>query len=109
MNYKILRSNNFSKQFKKLSKKYQSLLFGYESFLEFLNLNPQQGALLGNNCYKVRMKITSKQQGKSGSARIITYVVIKESTITLLDIYDKSEKDSITDKELQVLIKKAIQ
>ncbi|MCY7292590.1 MAG: type II toxin-antitoxin system RelE/ParE family toxin [Ferruginibacter sp.] len=64
---------------------------------------------MGNKCYKVRMKIASKQQGKSGGARVITYVLIDEHKITLLDIYDKSDRDSITDKELQVLIKKAVQ
>ena len=55
------------------------------------------------------MKITSKQQGKSGGARVITYVLIDEHKITLLDIYDKSDRNSITEKELQVLIKKAVQ
>ncbi len=54
------------------------------------------------------MKISSKHQGKSGGARVITYVLINEHKITLLEIYDKSDKDSITDKELQVLIKKAV-
>lgn len=109
MNYKILLSNSFSKQLKKLSKKYPSIKLDYANFLEILKINPQLGSSLGNNCYKVRMKITSKQQGKSSGARVITYVLIKEPTITLLDIYDKSEKDSITHKELQVLIKKAVQ
>ena len=62
---------------------------------------------LGQNCYKVRWKITSKQTGKSGGARVITYVKIENKLITLLDVYDKAEKESITEKELAALIKKA--
>jgi mRNA-degrading endonuclease RelE of RelBE toxin-antitoxin system len=107
MSYKIFRSENFSKQLKKLAKKYPSIKNDYVNLLDSLKEDPQIGSPLGNNCYKIRMKITSKQQGKSGGARVITYVLINESKITLLDIYDKSEKDSITEKELSVLIKKA--
>jgi mRNA-degrading endonuclease RelE of RelBE toxin-antitoxin system len=107
MSYKIFRSENFSKQLKKLAKKYPSIKNDYFNLLDSLKEAPQIGSPLGNNCYKVRMKITSKQHGKSGGARVITYVLIEKNTITLLDIYDKSEKDSISEKELKVLIKKA--
>jgi mRNA-degrading endonuclease RelE of RelBE toxin-antitoxin system len=107
MSYKIFRSENFSKQFKKLAKKYPSIKNDYVNLLDSLKETSQIGSPLGNNCYKVRMKIASKQKGKSGGARVITYVLIEESKITLLDIYDKSERDSISDKELKVLIKKA--
>ncbi len=109
MNYEVFLSGNFSSQLKKLAKKYPSIKTDYAELLDYLKIHPQSGAALGNNCYKVRMKITAKQQGKSGAARVITYVLINEYKITLLDIYDKADKDSITDKELQVLIKKAIQ
>ncbi len=107
MSYKIFRSENFSRQLKRLAKKYPSIKNDYVNLLDSLKKDPQIGSPLGNNCYKVRMKITSKQQGKSGGAKVITYVLIDKSKITLLDIYDKSEKDSITDKEIKVLIKKA--
>lgn len=53
------------------------------------------------------MKISSKNTGKSGGARVITYVKIQLQRITLLDIYDKSEKENITDVELTALLKKA--
>jgi mRNA-degrading endonuclease RelE of RelBE toxin-antitoxin system len=103
---KILTTEKFDKAIKKLFKKYSSLIEDLEVLKNQITENPTSGNALGNNCYKVRMKITSKQQGKSSGARVITYVLIEESIITLLDIYDKSEKDSITDKELKVLIKK---
>lgn len=54
------------------------------------------------------MKISSKQKGKSGGARVITCIVdIDENTreVGLHYIYDKSERESISDKELNEIIK----
>ena len=51
------------------------------------------------------MSITSKGKGKSGGARVITCVKITNEKIFLLTIYDKSEKDDISDKELNELLK----
>ena len=58
---------------------------------------------------KVRMAIASKNKGKSGSARIITVTVIvdiENSDIYLLDIYDKSQQESISKQEILKLIEK---
>ncbi|MBS1496454.1 MAG: type II toxin-antitoxin system RelE/ParE family toxin, partial [Bacteroidetes bacterium] len=60
---------------------------------------------LGNNCYKIRLAIASKGKGKSGGARVITNFVIAEETVFLISIYDKSEKENLTDKELNELLK----
>ncbi|MEN5212866.1 type II toxin-antitoxin system RelE/ParE family toxin [Elizabethkingia anophelis] len=49
--------------------------------------------------------MSSKGKGKSGGARLITYVKVHESTIYLTSIYDKSEKDNITDNELKQIFK----
>lgn len=63
---------------------------------------------LGLGVRKVRMSIKSKGKGKSSGARVITYnITIAEDNIdiTLLTIYDKSEKSAITDKEIKDLLK----
>ncbi|HVW13543.1 MAG TPA: type II toxin-antitoxin system RelE/ParE family toxin [Mucilaginibacter sp.] len=65
-----------------------------------MEADPTLGQPLGNNCYKIRMAIFSKHKGKSGGARVITYVKIVDEVIYLLSIYDKSDIDTITDKEL---------
>lgn len=70
-----------------------------------LKQNPEQGTSLGQNCFKIRIAVASKNKGKSGGARIITNFVILENTVYLLSVYDKSEKDNLTDKELQELLK----
>ena len=59
---------------------------------------------LGNNCYKIRMAISSKNKGKSGGSRVITFVKISQTTVYLLSIYDKSEKENISDSELKELL-----
>jgi hypothetical protein len=59
----------------------------------------------GKDCYKIRLSITSKRRGKSGGARLITCLKIKDKNVFLLTIYDKSEKEDISDKELNQLLK----
>jgi len=72
-----------------------------------LKENPQQGEALGKDCYKVRIAITSKGKGKSGGSRVIFCLKIVNKTIYLLSIYDKSNRESISDKELDALLKLA--
>ena len=73
--------------------------------IESLEHNPEQGTKIGHNCYKIRLSIASKGKGKSGGARVITNIVISEEAVFLLSIYDKSEKDNLSDKELTELLK----
>lgn len=105
MSYNILTIPPFDKQLKRLAKKYPSMKSDFAAFLENLEANPIQGTDLGNNCYKVRLAIKSKNKGKSGGARVITHIVIAEATVYLLTIYDKSDKGNITDKELEELLR----
>lgn len=55
---------------------------------------------MGKGCYKVRMAVKSKRQGKSGGARVITFVKVIRETVHLMAIYDKSEKEDLDDGEL---------
>jgi mRNA-degrading endonuclease RelE of RelBE toxin-antitoxin system len=105
MSYNILTIPPFDKQLKRLAKKYPSLKSEFAELLESLEQEPEQGTNLGNNCYKIRIAIASKGKGKSGGARVITNFVIAEETVFLISIYDKSEKENLTDKELDELLK----
>lgn len=101
MNYSIASIPLFDKQAKRLAKKYPSLKSDLTQLVELLTSEPEQGKALGNNFYKIRLAITSKGKGKSGGARVITYLKITDTTVFLTSIYDKSEKSTITDKELE--------
>lgn len=104
MSYSIETIPPFDKQLKRLFKKYPSLKQDLTELATQLVENPTTGTSLGNNCYKIRLAISSKGKGKSGGARVITHVYVQETTIYLLTIYDKSEVSDISDKEIKELI-----
>ena len=105
MKLSIVYTRLFEKEFKKLSSRHMSLKTDFKTFLVSLEENPVQGTPLGNNCYKVRLAITSKGKGKSGGARVITCLKIVDNRIYLVAIYDKSEKEAISNKDLRERIK----
>jgi mRNA-degrading endonuclease RelE of RelBE toxin-antitoxin system len=105
VSYNVFAIPPFDKQLKKLSKKYTSLKNEFLELIESLEENPDKGINLGNNCYKIRVAIESKGKGKSGGARVITNFVIADKTVYLLSIYDKSDKENLTNKELEELLK----
>ena len=70
-------------------KKYLSLKKDLMELLNSLTNNPEQGTALGNGFYKIRVAISSKGKGKSGGARVITYVKVTTTTVYLTSIYDK--------------------
>lgn len=105
MNYSVKTLPKFDKSLKKLAKKYPSLKVEFINLVKSLRNRPQQGTPLGHNCYKIRLSIQSKGKGKSGGARLITNFVIADSIVYMLTIYDKSEKENLTDKELNELLK----
>jgi mRNA-degrading endonuclease RelE of RelBE toxin-antitoxin system len=106
MSFSIIPINSFVKELKKLAKKYPSLRQDYTDLLNDLETNPKSGTPLGKNCYKVRLSITSKGKGKSGGARVITHLIvnIEDETLYLLKIYDKGERDNISEAELKHLL-----
>ena len=105
MNYKIDATQRFKKELKTLAKKYKKIKKDYANLLDSLEENPTLGIPLGNDCYKIRIANSSVPTGKSGAFRIITLVKIQNEKIILLTIYSKSEKDDISDTELQEILK----
>jgi mRNA-degrading endonuclease RelE of RelBE toxin-antitoxin system len=105
MSYKIELTDNFKKEAKKLIKKYASLRTEIAELGKELAENPTTGTLLGNDVYKIRLAIASKNKGKSSGARVISFVKIVDETVFLLSIYNKGEKNTISDKEIQELLK----
>lgn len=108
MTVNIFYSSEFRKEVKRLAKKYRSIPEDLIELKARLMENPLEGVDLGLGVRKVRMSIKSKGKGKSSGARVITYnITIAEDNIdiTLLTIYDKSEKSAITDKEIKDLLK----
>ena len=105
MSYNVKSIAVFEKQTKRLLKKYPSLKIELLQLVQSLKQNPEQGTSIGKSCFKIRIAIASKGKGKSGGARVITNFIITDNTVYLLSIYDKSEKDNLSDKELEELLK----
>ncbi len=105
MSYEVIAIPRFKRDLKKLAKKYASLKTEFANLISILEQQPEQGTFLGNNCFKIRLAIASKSKGKSGGARVIIQVKISETTVYLLTIYDKNEKENISNRELQDLLK----
>ncbi|MBS1940551.1 MAG: type II toxin-antitoxin system RelE/ParE family toxin [Bacteroidetes bacterium] len=104
MSFEVRTLPEFDQSAKALAKKHASLKHDLQVLVAVLAENPKQGTALGKGCYKVRMSIASKGKGKSGGARVITCVRIVGQEVWLLTIYDKSQRASISDKELKQLV-----
>ena len=107
MSYKIEALPPFAKEVKYLAKRYKSLKEDILRLRDELLENPLSGTDLGGGLRKVRMSIRSKSQGKRGGARVITFtVLVDEGTIYLVTMYDKSEIESMSVKEIRKLLDK---
>lgn len=105
MSYRVVTIPPFDRQLKRLAKKYHSLKNDLAELGKQLTDNPAMGKPIGQDCYKIRLAISSKGKGKSCGARIITHVYVSRKTLYMLTIYDKSKQDNISDKELNELLK----
>lgn len=105
MSFNIIPTPPFEKELKQLAKKYPSIKKDMADVVSRLLKEPKLGTPLGNDCYKIRMAITSKRKGKSGGARVITFVQVIKTNIFLLSIFDKADAANISDKELNERLK----
>lgn len=105
MGYKVIALDFFQREAKRLIKKYPSLKNELERLGSELEENPTLGTPIVNNCFKIRVAISSKGKGKSGGARVITHVFLFDETVFLLSIYDKSERGSISSARIKELLK----
>jgi hypothetical protein len=106
MNYAIVATKNFRREFKSLLKRYRSLMDDFDAFKAELLRCPEMGVSLGGGTRKVRMAISDKGKGKRGGARVITVNVVvdvKNTDIHLLYIYDKGDRDTISIEYINAL------
>ena len=107
MSYNIIPTPDFKKLAKKLSKKYPSFRIDLQELVTLLKETPDTGTALGYNIYKIRMAITSKGKGKSGGARVITFMITREQEVYLVYVYDKGQLENITKDQILILLQNA--
>jgi len=95
MAFNVILTPSFKKELKRIAKKHRHILSDVNELIDKLAINPVIGDDLGRNVYKVRLAITGSSKGKSGGARVITYIKIIASTVVLAEIYLKSEYDTV--------------
>jgi mRNA-degrading endonuclease RelE of RelBE toxin-antitoxin system len=95
MSFKVKSTPEFDKALKQIAKKHKAIKNDILNLIHSLEETPMMGTLLGNNLYKIRLSITGTGKGKSGGARVITYVKISHETVVLAQIYLKAEYDTV--------------
>ena len=106
MNISLYFTHLFETKYKRYKKKFHSLESDLKSFTD--NLSDEDGTDLGGGVFKYRLLVKSKNKGKSGGFRIISFEILlsdNDKKVTLLTIYDKSEQSSITPKEINAILK----
>lgn len=80
------------------AKKHKTLKDDFIKLMSDIQEGKDSKVDMGGGFKKIRMKISSKNKGKSGGARIITYetlVNIEDMLVTFVSIYYKSEYENI--------------
>ena len=103
---KVQFTDIFKRQVRDLAKRYRKIKLDIQPVLEQL----QSGELIGDQVqktgytvFKVRVKNSDIQKGKSGGYRLIYYVKSSINILCLL-IYSKSEEDNVTSAEITKII-----
>jgi len=102
-NWMIEYSDNFLQEAKKLSKKYKRLKNDLKTAVDEIEIQKDLGVPLGYGLYKKRVPNSSIPTGKSGGFRMIIYQKV-ETTIVLISIYSKTQKETLTDEELKAAL-----
>lgn len=100
---KILYTDVFEKYYKRYAKKFRSLPDEIAELEQMLLADPKLGTDLGEGLFKIRLAVKSKNKGKSGGMRVVTYLITQNDAdfdINLIILYDKSEIADIPKKDL---------
>ena len=106
MNLNLIKLKTFSKDAKRLYKKYKRLPDDLRTLSKQLSSNPKAGISLGSNCYKIRLANSSIPTGKSGGFRIVYYYYDGEVNLYLMTIFSKRDMENISDDNIVELLKK---
>ncbi|MEW8025990.1 MAG: type II toxin-antitoxin system RelE/ParE family toxin [Candidatus Thiodiazotropha sp.] len=99
-------SDAFKRQLKRLNRKYRRIRSDVEPLITQLEAGETPGDQIqgtGYTVYKVRVKNSDAQRGKSGGYRVIYYLATQDSVL-LVSIYSKTEQSDIDDAEVARII-----
>ncbi|MDD3861741.1 MAG: hypothetical protein PHP74_02520, partial [Candidatus Gracilibacteria bacterium] len=102
----FLFTNHFKKQIKRLQEKFPKLKKDLIEELKSFEL--KQWIYIGKSIYKIRIKSSDQNRGKSGGLRSYAYFYIKKDLLVPLCIYSKNEVSSISQNELEYHFKNVL-
>jgi len=96
---RVIKTAHFSKQLKPFVKKYRNISSDVaRSLQEFVKESAQY---LGAKLYKIRVRSKDLAKGKRGGFRMIVYCIKVADAIIPVTLYQKSETENITERELE--------
>lgn len=106
MSIELVFTDRFKRDIRRLSKRYRSIRVDLQSLIEQLEAGELPGDQISDINYivfKVKVKNSSIQKGKSSGYRVIYYNKASNQ-ILLLTIYSKSDQSSIDAAEIREII-----
>jgi mRNA-degrading endonuclease RelE of RelBE toxin-antitoxin system len=106
--FSVRFADEFEKELYRLSKKYRNIQRDVEPIIQQL----EQGIILGDRLtgfgseiyvYKLRVKNSNIQKGKSAGYRLI-YLLESATSILLLTIYSKAEKEDVAVNDINSIL-----
>ena len=106
MSYSVAFSDSFRRSIKQLKKRYRHVQDDVRVAIRVLLANSKLGAAIpgGNGIRKLRLRNSDLQTGKSGGYRLLYFVEDETSTLYMLLLYAKSDRENVLVNELQELI-----
>lgn len=89
----------FKRQLKKLMKKYPHAKEDLLQALQQIDLRHETS--IGQSIYKIRIKSSDINRGKSGGFRSYVYFYVKKDLFVPLCIYSKSDQSFVSEQELE--------
>ena len=102
-------SNRFENDIRRLGKHYRRIRLDIQPFIERLESGELQGDQIPGMDYtvfKVRVKNSSVQRGKSGGYRVVYYLKTRNQ-ILFVTMYSKSDQSDITATEVREILTRA--
>lgn len=103
INFSALPS--FKKDLKQLNKRFRNVKSDITQLMNTLQGNPQSGIFIKKDIYKIRLKNSDINSGKSSRYRVLYYYLNSKNEIIFFTIFSKSDIENISNDDLDNLIK----
>ena len=104
MSLTIISLPRFQRSARALHKRYRKIGKDLSQLRKTLTDDPRAGISLGDGLYKIRLANRSIPTGKRGGFRIIYYYIGVDDALYLVEIYAKSDQESISDTILKEIL-----